>query len=105
MITIGEAQKLATAYTNILTTVIFNSACRRWDENLEADKTWDYFNIHFAASYLQHRQMNGETSQSYRYKNSAAEQPEDDLTEALGAFANLASATAEDRGVLATLTE
>jgi hypothetical protein len=36
-----------------------NSACRRWDEKLEADKTWNNFNIHFAAAYSQHRQMQG----------------------------------------------
>jgi hypothetical protein len=40
------------------------------------------------------------------YANAAVAQPEDDLAEkSLGAFANLATATAVDRGVVAQLTE
>ena len=33
---IGKAQNLTTAYTKILITGIFNSACHRWDEKLES---------------------------------------------------------------------
>ena len=49
-VVVVEAQNLTTAYTKILAIVIFNSACRRWDGKLEADKTWDSFNVHFAVS-------------------------------------------------------
>ena len=56
---IGEAQNLTTAYTNIPTTGIFNSTCRRWNEKMEADNTWYNFNIQFSVSYRQHRQMYG----------------------------------------------
>ena len=104
-ITIGEAQKLTTAYNNILTTVIFNSACRRCDGKLEAENTWDNFKIHFTTSYSQHRKMNGETATDSRYANAAVPQPEEDITEPLGSFANLDSATAADHSVVATLTE
>jgi hypothetical protein len=105
-VTIGAAQKLSSAYYKIFKSGKFNSACRRWDEKIEADKTWNNFKIHFSAAYRQHRQMQGDTVGAQIYANAAVAQPEDDLEEqALGAFANLATATAVDRGVVAQLTE
>jgi hypothetical protein len=84
-----------------------NSACRRWDEKLEANKTWNNFKIHFTAAYRQHRQMQGETVGGQGFANVAVTQTSEyDLAEqALGAFANLATSTAVDRGVVAQLTE
>jgi hypothetical protein len=80
--------------------------CHRWDEKLEADKTWKNLKIQFAAAYLQHSQMQGETVGAQGYANADVAQSEDDLAEqALGAFANLATATAVDRGVVVQLTE
>jgi hypothetical protein len=55
----GAAQKLSSAYSKIIKSGKFNSACRRWNEKLEGDKTWNNFKIHFAAAYRQHRQMQG----------------------------------------------
>jgi hypothetical protein len=85
----------------------FNSACRRWDEKLEGDKTWNTLKIHFAAAYRQHRKMQGETSGAQAYTSAAVTQAsEDDLAEqALGAFTKLATATAVDRNVVAQLME
>jgi hypothetical protein len=60
-VTIGTAQKLSSAFSKIFKSLKFNSPCRRWDEKIEADKTWNNFKIHFAAAYRQHRQMQGET--------------------------------------------
>jgi hypothetical protein len=60
-VAIGEAQKLSSAYSKICKSGKFNIACRRWYEKLEADKTWNNLKIHFAAAYLQHRQIQGET--------------------------------------------
>jgi hypothetical protein len=60
-VAIGAAQKLSSAYSKIFKSGKFNSAYRRWDEKLEADKTWNSFKIHFASVYRQHRQMQGET--------------------------------------------
>jgi hypothetical protein len=57
--TIRTAQKLLSAYSKIFKSGKFNSACRRWDENFEAEKTWNNFKIHFAAAYHQHRKMQG----------------------------------------------
>jgi phage shock protein A len=79
---------------------------RRWDEKIEADKTWNNFKIHFAAAYRQHRQMQGDTVGSQGYTNAAVAQSEDDLAEqSLSALANLATPTAADRAVVAQLTE
>jgi hypothetical protein len=58
-VSIGAAQKLSSVYSKIFRSGKFNSACRRWDEKLEADKTWNNFKIRFAASYSQQRQMQG----------------------------------------------
>jgi hypothetical protein len=38
-VTIGAAQKLSSAYSKIFKLGKFNSACCRWDEKIEADKT------------------------------------------------------------------
>jgi hypothetical protein len=106
-VTIGAAQKLSSAYSKIFKSGKFNSACHRRDEKLEGEKTWNNFKIHFAAAYSQHRQMQGETIGAQAFSNSAVTQAsEDDVTEqALGASANLTTATAVDRNVVAQLTE
>jgi hypothetical protein len=74
-VAIGAAQKLSSDYSNIFKSGKFNSACRRWDETIEADKTWNNFKIHFAAAYRQHRQMQGETVGAQVYANAAVAQP------------------------------
>jgi hypothetical protein len=48
-VTIGAAQKISSAYSKIFKSRKFNNACRRWNEKIEADKTWNNFKIHFAA--------------------------------------------------------
>jgi hypothetical protein len=58
-VVIGATQTLSYAYSKIFKSGKFNSACRRWDEKLEADKTWNNLKIHFAAAYRQYRQMQG----------------------------------------------
>jgi hypothetical protein len=95
-VSIGVAQKLSSAYSKVFKSVEFNSACRRWDEKLDADKTWNNFKIHVASAYLHHRQIQGETVGGQGYSNAAVTQTgEEYLAEqALGAFANLATATA-----------
>jgi hypothetical protein len=60
-VAIGAVHKLSSAYSKIFKSGKFNSACRRWDEKLEADKTLNTFKIHCAAAYRQHRQIQGET--------------------------------------------
>jgi hypothetical protein len=105
-IKIGSGQKLSSDYSKIFKSGKFNSACCRWDEKVEEKKTWNNFKIHFAAAYRQHRQMQNEAVGAQGYVNDAVDQSEDDLAEqALGAFANLATATDVDRRVVAQLTE
>jgi hypothetical protein len=105
-VTIGAAQKLSSAYYKIFNSGKINSVCHRWDEKVEADKTWNNFKINFAAAYRQHRKMQGETVGAQGYANASVDQSVDDLAEhAMDAFANLATATAVDRGVVAQLTK
>jgi hypothetical protein len=105
-ITIGEAQKLSAAYTKVFATGIFHSACRRWNEKDALTKTWSNFKVHFATAYRQHKQMQGESAATSGYANAAVAHPDEDLAEAaIDAFANLASATAVDSSIVATLNE
>jgi hypothetical protein len=84
------------------------SACRRWNEKPAADKTWTHFKSHFAAAHRQHKQMQGETAANagYHSANAAMTQNEYQMAEAtIGALANLATATAADRDVVAALMQ
>jgi hypothetical protein len=84
------------------------SACRRWNEKPAAEKTWTHSKSHFAAAHRQHKQMQGETVASARYHsaNAVMTHNEDHMAEAtIGDLANLAIATAADRGVVAALTQ
>jgi hypothetical protein len=106
-VAIGAAKKLSSAYSKIFKSGKFNCACRRREEKIEADKTWNNFKIYVAAAYRQYRQMQGETVGAQGFANAAVTQEsEDDLAEqALGSFANLAAATDVDLNVVAQLTE
>jgi hypothetical protein len=84
------------------------SACRRWNKKPLADKTWAQFKAYFSAARRQHKKMQGESAATtgYHSANAAVGQTEDQMAVAtIGALANLATATAVDRGVVATLTE
>jgi hypothetical protein len=84
------------------------SACRRWNEKPAAEKTWTHFKSHFAAAHRQHKQMQGESAATagYHPANAAITQNEDQMSEdTIGALANLETATAADRGVVAALTQ
>jgi phage shock protein A len=58
-------------------------------------------------AYHQHEKMQGETAAASRYANLAVAQPadEDIAGAAIDAFANLATSTELDSGIVATLTE
>jgi hypothetical protein len=84
------------------------SACRRWNVKHTAEKTWTQFKSHFAAAHRRRKQMQGESAANsgYHSENSAATQNEDHMAEStIGELANLATATAADRGVVAALTQ
>jgi hypothetical protein len=105
---IGHPQQINVGYAKIFATGHFMSACRRWNEKLTVEKTWTQFKSHFAAAHRQHKQMQGESAAtaSYHSANAAVTHNEDQMSEAtIGALANLATATAADRGVVAALTQ
>jgi hypothetical protein len=105
---IGHPQQITVGYAKIFATGHFMSACRRWNEKPLADKTWAQFKAHFSAARRQHKQMQGKSAATagYHSSNAAVGQTEDQMAEStIGALANLATATAADRGVVATLTE
>jgi hypothetical protein len=84
------------------------SVCRRWNEKPAAGKTWTHFKSHFAAARHQHKQMKGEIAAhtGFHSANASMTQTEDNMAEAtIGALANLATATASDKGVVAALTQ
>jgi hypothetical protein len=104
----GPSQQINVGYAKIFTTGQFMSACSRWNEKPAADKTWTHFKSHFAAAHRQHKQMKGETAAHARFHsaNAAMTQTEDHMAEAIiGALANLATATAADRCMVAALTQ
>jgi hypothetical protein len=105
---IGQPQQINVGYAKIFATGHFMRACRRWNEKHAIEKTWTQFKSHFAADHRQHKQMQGESAAtaSYHSANAAVDHTEDQMAEAtIGALANLATATAADRGVVAALTQ
>jgi hypothetical protein len=105
---IGPSQHIDVGYAQILAAGHFMGACRRWNETPAPNKTWTHFKSHFAAAHRQHKQMKGETAAhaGFHSANAAMTQNEDQIDEAtIGALANLATATAADRGVVAALTQ
>jgi hypothetical protein len=105
---IGPSQKIKVGYAKIFATGHFMSACRRWNEKPAAEKTCTHFKSHFAAAHRQHKQMQGESvaTAGYHLANAAMTPNEGQMAEAtIGALANLETATAADRGVVAALTQ
>jgi hypothetical protein len=105
---IGHPQQINVGYAKIFATGHFMRVCRRWNEKPSAERTWTHFKSHFAAAHRQHKQIQGESAATagFHSANSAMTQNEDQMADAtIGALANLATATAADRGVLAALTQ
>jgi hypothetical protein len=105
---IGPSQQINVGYAKIFATGHFMSACRRCNEKPATEKTWTHFKSHFAADHRQHKQMQGETAAhaGFHSANAAMTQNENQMAEAtIGALANLETATAADRGVVAALTQ
>jgi hypothetical protein len=105
---IGHPQQINVGYAKIFATGHFTSACRRWTENPNIEKRWSQFKAHFAAAHRQQKQIQGESAATagYHAANADVGHTEDQMVEAkIGALTNLETATATDRGVVATLTE
>jgi hypothetical protein len=105
---IGHPQKIQVGDAKIFATGHFMSACRQWNEKHHIEKTWTQFKSHFAVAHHQHNQIQGKyaATAGYHSANAVVGQTEDQLAEAtIGELANLATATAAYRGMVATLTE
>jgi hypothetical protein len=105
---IGHPYQINVGYAKIFATGHFMSACCRWNEKHLIEKTWTHFKSHFAAAHRQQNQVQGESAATAGYHSAKADvgQTEYQLAEAgIGALDNLATATAVNRGVVATLTE
>jgi hypothetical protein len=105
---IVHPQQINVGYAKIFATGNFMSACSRWNVKRFIEKTWTQFKSHFAVAHRWHKQMQGEyaATSGYHSANAAVGQTEYQLVEAtIGALANIATATAADQGVVATLTE
>jgi hypothetical protein len=94
------------AYTLVFNTGLFPDACRAWQSRAIAAKAWTQFKIDFATAHREFRLTNQTAQQSgFHSANMMIEQGRDDLMqETAEAIAQLATATASDRGMVATLT-
>jgi hypothetical protein len=59
---IGHPQQINVGYAKIFATGNFMSACRRWNEKPNGEKTWAQFKAHFSAAHRQHKQMQVESA-------------------------------------------
>jgi hypothetical protein len=104
---IGHPQQINVGYAKIFAAGHFMSACCPWNKKHTIEYTWTEFKSHFAAAHCQHKQMQGVSAATtgYNSANAAVTHNEDQMDEAtIGALANLATATAAERGVVDALT-
>jgi hypothetical protein len=94
------------AYTLVSNTGLFPDACRAWQSRDIAGKTWAEFKIDFATAHREFLLTNETAQQSgFHSANMMNEQTRDDsMQETAEAIAQLATARASDRGMVAMLT-
>jgi hypothetical protein len=102
----GAAMIFNVTYTLVFNTGLFPDACRAWQSRAIAAKTWAQFKIDFATAHCEFRLTNQTAQQSgFHSANMMIEQGRDEsMQETAEAIAQLATATASDRGTVATLT-
>jgi phage shock protein A len=90
----------------VFNTGLYPDACRAWQSRAIAGKTWAQFKNDFATANRESRLTNQTAQQSgFHRANMMIEQGRDELmNETSEAIAQLATATASDRGTVATLT-
>jgi hypothetical protein len=102
----GAAMIVNVAYTLVFNTGLFPDACRAWQSRAIASKTWAQFKIDFATGHREFRLTN-QTAHQYGFHsaNMMIEPGRDDsMQETAEAIAQIATATASDRGTVTTLT-
>jgi hypothetical protein len=102
----GAAMIVNVAYTLVFNTWFFPDACRAWQSRAIAGKTWAQFKIGFATEHREFRLTNQTAQQSgFHSANMMIEQGRDEsMRDTVDAIAQLATATASNRGTVATLT-
>jgi hypothetical protein len=102
----GNAMIVNVAYTLIFNTRLFPDACRGWQSRAIAGKTWAQFKIDFTTAHREFRLTNQTAQQSgFHSANMMIEQGRDEsMQDTAESIAQLAMATASDRGTVATLT-
>jgi hypothetical protein len=104
----GTAMIVNVAYTLVFNTGLYPDACRAWQSRATAAKTWAQFKIDFATAHREFRLTNQTAQQSgFHSSNMMIEQGRDEsMQKTAEAIAQLvtATATASDRGTVATLT-
>jgi hypothetical protein len=102
----GAAMIVNVAYTLVFNTGLFPDACRAWQSREIAAKTWAQFKIYFTTAHREFPLTNQTAQQSgFHIANMMIEQGRDDsMQETAESIAQLATATASDRGTVATLT-
>jgi uncharacterized phage infection (PIP) family protein YhgE len=94
------------AYTLVFNTGLYPNTCRAWQSRAVAAKTWAQFKIDFSTARREFRLTNQTAQQSgFHSANMMIEQSSDgSIQETAEAIAQLATATASDRSMVATLT-
>jgi hypothetical protein len=94
------------AYTLVFNTGVFPDACRAWQSRVIAGKTWAQFKLDFSTAHREFCLTNKTAQQSGFYSaNMMIKQgSEETMQDTVVAIAQLATATASDRGTVATLT-
>jgi hypothetical protein len=102
----GAAMIVNVAYTLIFNTGLFPDACRAWQSRAIAGKTWAQFKLDFTTAHREFRLTNQTAQQSgFHSANMMIKQGRDEsMQDTVDAIAKLATATASDRGTVATLT-
>jgi hypothetical protein len=102
----GAAMIISVAYTLIFNTGLFPDACRAWQSRAIAGKMWAQFKINFATAHREFRLTNQTAQQSgFHSANMMIKQGHDEsMQDTANTIAQLATATASDRGTVSTLT-
>jgi hypothetical protein len=102
----GAAMMVNVAYTLVFNTGLFPDDCRAWQSRAIAEKTWAQFKLDFATAHREFRLTNHNAQHSgFHSANMMIEQGRDEsMQDTVNAIAQLSTATASDRGTVATLT-
>jgi hypothetical protein len=102
----GAAMIVNVAYTLVFNTGLFPDACRAWQSRAIAGKMWAQFKLDFDTAHRELRLTNQTAHQSGLHSaNMMIEQVrEETMQDTVDAISLLATATASDRGTVATLT-